>query len=185
MTEIKVYCDHCKCELDTMSDYIKLEIEMAHITTTTDLCTECFRKLDSIITRFCSKKGGNLMRDRLIELLQSKSCWYNDCEKGCDKCGNVGLCDRDIEIIADHILADGWIRPPCKVGQTVYCIVEDFDNVMEGHIRQLIIAEGIFIDCGIRGYFNQVFHSSKIGKTVFLNREDAEEKLKEGGKGEF
>lgn len=116
-------------------------------------------------------------RKRLVELLQIKSCWYNDCETGCDKCGNVGISDTDIEKIADHLLDNGIVVPPVKVGQTVYCIVEGFDVVMEGHIRQLIVAEGIFIDCVIRGYFNQVFHVSKIGKTVFTSREDAEKTL--------
>ena len=89
--------------------------------------------------------------------------------------------EPEIQNLADYLLENGVIVPPCKVGQTVYCIVEGFDVVMEGHIRQLIVAEGIFVDCVIRGYFNQVFHSSKIGKTVFLTKEEAEQALKGGG----
>lgn len=47
------------------------------------------------------------MRDRLIELIQN----------------SVGGCARHwAEIIADHLLAEGVIVPPCKVGDTVYCI---------------------------------------------------------------
>ena len=72
------------------------------------------------------------------------------------------------------------IVPPCKVGDMVYCIIEGFEEVMEGHIRQLIVSEEIFVDCVIRGYFNQVFHSSKIGKTVFFSREEAVQALKGG-----
>lgn len=29
------------------------------------------------------------------------------------------------EKIADAILADGWMRPPCKVGDTAYFLIED------------------------------------------------------------
>ena len=109
------------------------------------------------------------MRERLIELLND---WGNK--------ENDGV---RAESMADYLLANGVIVPPCKVGDTVYCIVEGFDVVMEGHIRQLIVAEGIFIDCVIRGYFNQVFHSSKIGKTVFLTREEAEQALRKEDEG--
>ena len=109
------------------------------------------------------------MRERLIELLND---WGNK--------ENDGV---RAESMADYLLANGIIVPPCKVGDTVYCIVEGFDVVMEGHIRQLIVAEGIFIDCVIRGYFNQVFHSSKIGKTVFLTREEAEQALRKEDEG--
>lgn len=42
MTEIKIYCDHCGKVLDTMSDYINVEIEAAHKRKFTDLCAECF-----------------------------------------------------------------------------------------------------------------------------------------------
>ncbi len=118
------------------------------------------------------------MRDRLIELLNKQSCPSPLlCDKNC-KYADLETCYA--ERVADHLLSNGVIVPPCKVGDTVYCIVEGFDKVMEGHIRQFIVAEGIFVDCVIRGYFNQVFHSSKIGKTVFLTREEAEAKLKGG-----
>lgn len=110
------------------------------------------------------------MRDRLIELIkQAKKQTKN---ANCDIERNM--------IFADYLLANGVIVPPCKVGDKVYCIVEGFDVVMDGHIRQFIVAEGIFVDCVIRGYFSQVFHSSKIGEKVFLTREEAEAKLKEG-----
>lgn len=46
-------------------------------------------------------------RDRLIELI-SKVQYMGGLE----------------EKLADTILADGWIRPPCKVGDTVYILEE-------------------------------------------------------------
>lgn len=47
------------------------------------------------------------MRDRLIKLIQ-------DAVKGCAK--------HWAEIIADYLLENGVIVPPCKVGDTVYQI---------------------------------------------------------------
>ena len=46
------------------------------------------------------------MRDRLIELIA--------------KVQYMGGLEGKL---ADHILADGWIRPPCKVGDMVYRVV--------------------------------------------------------------
>ncbi len=56
MTEIKVYCDHCGCVLDTMSDYTELEIEICHKTHRADLCAECFEQLNDRIADFCKGK---------------------------------------------------------------------------------------------------------------------------------
>ena len=111
------------------------------------------------------------MKDKLIELMykEFKELTMDGDWKFTEMLGGV----------ADYLLANGVIVPPCKVGDTVYCIVEGFDVVMEGHIRQLIVAEGIFIDCVIRGYFNQVFHSSKIGKNVFLTKEEAVKEMEQ------
>ena len=61
------------------------------------------------------------MRDRLIELVS----------KAREKCNLTNCCDceyRDAEpltncysyLIADHLLANGVIVPPCKVGDTVW-----------------------------------------------------------------
>lgn len=50
----------------------------------------------------------NEMRDRLVELLQE----YTDNNNGGGN--NYGR--------ADHLIANGVIVPPCKVGDTVYCI---------------------------------------------------------------
>ncbi len=53
------------------------------------------------------------MRDRLIESLTE--C----CEKNLNITHLLGF---EQLIIADHLLADGWMRPPCKVGDVVYKI---------------------------------------------------------------
>ena len=124
------------------------------------------------------------MRDRLIKELDAADVFLRNRANA----KPAPLNEYDVEAMLDIAKAcdeaarvlERAIIPPCKVGDKVYCIVEDFDEVMEGHVRQFIVAEEIFVDCVIRGYFNQVFHSSKIGKTVFLTREEAEAKLKGG-----
>lgn len=56
MTEIKVYCDHCRKVLDDMSDYTDITIEAAHKVINGDLCTDCFEILTNKINEFM--KGG-------------------------------------------------------------------------------------------------------------------------------
>ena len=136
------------------------------------------------------------MRDRLIELLKSKSCWYNDCETGCDKCGNVGLCDRDIEIIADYLIENGVIAPPCKVGDKVWFVERRFhynlktfkEFVCEGYVKAIKVSMKpmkITIEYPIaddtKGRCKGADWSAlSIGKTVFLTREEAEQAMKGG-----
>lgn len=96
-------------------------------------------------------------------------------------------------ILADHILADGWMRPPCKVGQTAYQIIllkDKMGFVVERKVVGFHI--GAFPD--IRGHkrsqylivhedaTNTLTHIDikHIGKTVFWSREEAEKAL-EGG----
>ena len=77
------------------------------------------------------------------------------------------------------------LRPPCKVGQTVFCIIDGFDAVMEGRVRFYTVHKDcILYEVAINGYYAQRYSNKDFGKTVFLTREEAEAKLKEGGKGE-
>ena len=63
-----------------------------------------------------SRKGVELMRDRLIELLKLPSNCMPHTK--CESCGLNGGCS--VQRQADKIINDGWMRPPCKVGDTVY-----------------------------------------------------------------
>ena len=55
------------------------------------------------------------MRDRLIELLNKKYDHF------CDQCG-INKDSHYAESLADYLLENGVIVPPCKVGDTVYVI---------------------------------------------------------------
>ena len=113
------------------------------------------------------------MRDRLIELVKNA-------EKAFPKDKPV----LDIEeFVADHLLANGVIVPPCKVGDMVYEV-----------IPKCLPAWGTCPYSGGYGtarcdeepcnaYIREIGFSlsimENIGKTVFLSREDAEKALKE------
>jgi hypothetical protein len=91
-------------------------------------------------------------KERLVELIKD--------EIDCDKAGIIP------EWLADYLLANGVIVPPCKVGDTVYQI--DGVRVYESTIKNVIYdTNGV------------AFDEDAIGKTVFLTREEAEKALAE------
>ena len=110
-------------------------------------------------------------RERLIEILknnQGDNTYYMTYEA--------------IQKIADVLLANGVIVPPCKVGDTVYeicerrrsgkwqkAIVERVVHGIEIGIDKILTAR-----CGTTTYV----YLSRLGETVFLTREEAEKALK-------
>ena len=127
-------------------------------------------------------------RDRLIELLEDTAH---------EKSGMPSFGD-----IADYLLANGVIVPPCKVGDKIYWVI---DNITDRNIKEFCIDYDEKTDMGICeftvygfmkrednslricieeiDYYTVFFlYEKDIGKTVFLTKEEAEEKLKELGK---
>ena len=115
-------------------------------------------------------------RDRLIEIIRDKAFSteyerYNSFEWA--------------EHFADYLLANGVIVPPCKVGDKIYKITRNKVKECE------VVFIGISADekCSyfnfVENYADGTFYKSYsmvfdvIGKTVFLTKEEAEEKLKE------
>ncbi len=132
-------------------------------------------------------------RERLIELIvqSTQKCDSTDC----NRCKYWNTNDCGAARMADHILSDGWIRPPCKVGDTVYVIMEtsceDIDLVHtvcefynEKHEDLCTLTRGkcpykyIIINCEA-DESNILSFSERFGKTVFLTREEAEQALAE------
>ena len=119
------------------------------------------------------------MRDRLIELISKYPCMST-----AENC----FMDSIASDLADYLLANGVIVPPCKVGDTVYKIEGD------GMIRELkAISCSCLVSDSVRSmtihcsnYREAVisFTWSDFGKTVFLTREDAEKTLKGGEESE-
>lgn len=80
-------------------------------------------------------------------------------------------------ILADHILADGWVRPPCKVGSKVYIVAEITQKIIECTVIGYWMCEGA---CSVITDHGTIYGLS-FDKTVFTDREDAEKALKGGG----
>ena len=114
------------------------------------------------------------MRDRLIELIESARYWGSGTSAE----------------IADKILADGWMRPPCKVGDVVYKVWYSkchngetypdswscsgcYDECdMKKEITEIVVPNLRFIvENFMGGYTNDVY---------FLTREEALKALKGG-----
>ena len=122
------------------------------------------------------------MRDRLIELIMKAEAEFIETHRPI----------LDVErYVADYLLANGVIVPPCKVGQklyTTYCY-----GIRDWRIEESVIYEvrqrigtGLEIfemrknENGTFSYFK--VELDKFGKTVFLTKEEAEQALK-GGEG--
>ena len=100
-------------------------------------------------------------RERLIELLMQAKIGWTKAE------------------LADHLLANGVIVPPCKVGQTVYVITSQTSNDKNYYMFEDIVA-----GYSIGKYFPMMCFENHLGEPnynwdkVFLTKEEAENALK-------
>lgn len=70
-----------------------------------------------------------------------------------------------------------WVHLPCKVGDTVYCFAPCFDEI---HHPKLKVVESEIVEVRtIATVLGLNFDVDKIGKTVFLTREEAEKALQD------
>ena len=84
------------------------------------------------------------------------------------------------EHTADFLLENSVIAPPCKVGDTVYSIVEGIELIFVGEVYECCVGRyGIVFRSTRKGYLVLAFTEEDIGKTVFLSREEAEKALAE------
>lgn len=121
-------------------------------------------------------------RERLIKLLMQG-------ELEADKQGvfNCSRSEWKAEIMADFLLSNGVIVPPCCIGDTVYEIRENGKNPISGKRFDRCITTVQMLDCAaIRKstlYAKEKRYakndSVRLGKTVFLTREEAEKALAE------
>lgn len=105
-------------------------------------------------------------RDRLVELLKDTLHEWE-----CD----VSI--KTVTEIAEHLISNGVIVPPCKVGDRVYrpsdCL---------GVVQFVIISFNIYeSEMFFTDDSENIIYLSDIGKTVFATREEAERALKEWG----
>lgn len=119
------------------------------------------------------------MRDRLIELLRQGDKTFAD--KYTDKI--MSHIDELYDFIANHLLENGVIVPPCKVGQTLYLVRQDTRKIIEVIVTAIIqrvtfqYAEVLIVDDNRHSLITLAYW----GDRLFLTKEEAEQKLKEGG----
>lgn len=109
------------------------------------------------------------MRDRLIELLGEARAMEASGIK----------CKVSDGYIADQLLANGWILPPCKRGDKIYCIRKDKYGtpfVKELEVRSVTVY-------GIDRFTVYTTKDDVWGQTAFATFEEAEKALKERSEG--
>ena len=97
-----------------------------------------------------------------------------------------------IKKFADYLIDDGWIRPPCNIGQifwvnTIYGTLRAMASDIQLTKNKTYIVHVVYdlIYChknnidtqGRIGYLEDKF---EFGETAFFTKEEAEAKLKEG-----
>lgn len=119
-------------------------------------------------------------RKRLIELLEAEGSF-----------SRYMTDDERREKLADHLLANGVIVPPVKVGDTVYHFSEDFGTVLPYFVDNLRIGfmdknqnywvyEANCHDNETNELLDEIdFSLEDIGESVFLTKEEAEKSLAE------
>lgn len=129
------------------------------------------------------------MKNRLKALLCNVVCRGDDRREGgcglrkddrCDRIEKLDMCM--IECITDHLLTEGVIVPPCKVGQIVYVLRSKTSNGKNLYLREERISHYRIFD--ERSFM--CFESERLSvadflwdTTVFLTREEAEKALVE------
>ena len=114
------------------------------------------------------------MRERLIELLYQFK--------------NLSIADLDESELADHLLANGVIVPPCKVGDTVWVYNSITGKIYENTVVCIKMrSKGACRNTMSLEYTNahketscRKFKWAQVGKQVFLTKEEAEAALKGG-----
>ena len=131
-------------------------------------------------------------REKLIELILQGE---NEADKkGIANCQMYNL--EKAKILAEYLLANGVIVPPCKVGDTVYYINRSYhielkkDTIYEAKVVRIVTTSlGTSLVIQIRGEWGCIQQSNidcietpdvkDFYRTVFLTKEEAEEKLRE------
>ncbi len=120
-------------------------------------------------------------RERLVELLK-QTCHCKD--EDCSNCSSNGICFTYKD--ADHLLENGVIVPPVKVGQTVYYIGGIYNGIRpirSGTIEGIVITPKGVSELWINGG-NGIYYLRTTKENFYLTKEEAEKALKGGAANE-
>lgn len=106
------------------------------------------------------------MKEKLIELIEDTLQEWE-----CD------VSDKTISEIAEHLIQNGVLVPPCKVGDEVWVVFEWDSEPMQGEIT--MVQQQFDKSWNLWVSRHLAFNATAIGETVFFSREEAEKKLKE------
>ena len=102
----------------------------------------------------------------------------------------VGGCAKYwADVIADKLLSEGVIVPPCKVGDTVYALSQMRDKrilpfISEYEVTSISVGKKKCIVYHEMDGYIKLFKQDDFGKTVFLTKEEAEKALAERSENE-
>lgn len=120
------------------------------------------------------------MRDRLKKLILESDILCHTCGESTDS-----YC---AEYLAEYLIENGVIVPPCKVGDTVYVVNETVGKVFRNTVIGITIGESKntnTIRVGYRNIYGETscrkFRWAQFGKQVFFTRKEAEQVLKGAG----
>ena len=105
----------------------------------------------------------------MIELLKQKACPFVECDRECGECKNVEMYEDSIENIADHLLSNGVLVLPIKVGDVVYT------NINGTTLQNSFMVNKVDLLGFSNGLYSWTWH--QLGKSVFLTLEDAQKAL--------
>lgn len=118
-------------------------------------------------------------RDRLVELCNQKinTMKFNNSDHWFD------FYERITEMV-DHLLANGVIVPPCKVGDTIYYpwVYDEQSGIAFNEVESFLYNQKPIII--VKSWGSDIdmpvsFTFESIGKTVFLTKEEAKNALVE------
>lgn len=119
------------------------------------------------------------MRKKLIELIRGAIKYYAEAKERWILDGKKSEEPRITGSLADHLLTNGVIVLPRKVGDTVYVVYRSLNTICARTVSEIRVTDhGIFIRCF--GFEYPTYH---IGKNVFLTREAAEAALRKEDEG--
>lgn len=116
-------------------------------------------------------------RERLIELLSHKQQYGIATEEPPEAIYTI-----ENHQVADHLLANGVIVPPVEVGQTVWILFSIEKTIESREVESIMRRQKSWTMRFTNGDCFTVWDNAEdeyFGKTVFLTKEEAEEKLKE------
>ncbi len=118
------------------------------------------------------------MKKRLTELLRG---FRNPICEGLD----FYLSDENCEKIAEYLIAEGVIVPPCKAGDKAYHLtsIDTLDelnvvDIFEGKVSSVSLEDKLWICCRYDNGLNYWYTEREIGRSLFFDKEEAEEALK-------